>query len=26
VIECFGLEIEDSLQEEFLTKSQHPIY
>ena len=26
VIECFGLEIEDSLREEFLAKSQHPIY
>ena len=26
VIECFGLEIEDSLREELLAKSQHPIY
>ena len=26
VVECFGLEIEDSLREEFLAGSQHPIY
>ena len=26
VVECFGLEIDDSLREEFLAKSQHPIY
>ena len=26
VVECFGLETGDSLREEFLAKSQHPIY
>ena len=26
VVECFGLEIEDSLREDFLARSQHPIY